>query len=308
MGLYGNFQGVDSPESAASLITDLDLDLARLRAICDNHQNELVQERLQVNYEQPQNTFQTGDLVLLSRMHKVKDKNDALWAGPFEVVKHDVNEVTVKDLIRGLIKVFHVERVKMFHGDFATAFNLAMLDDDQHVVVSIVAHRGDPLVRRTMEFELLYADGDAIWMPWGPNVYDLAAYELYCGQQQELWSLLFSFVDARGAMKQLLQRVESDLNIGDLVFVNLRFFGDLTYQGFGATLPDINHIAYFMKWEVLGFTPNHRKVKFLFAVLQRIYTLNGVDIRTFVHRGMLTDKDVVVDISFLRKYPTLHIP
>ncbi len=40
----------------------------------------------------------------------------------------------------------------------------------------------------------------------------------------------------------------------------------------------------------------------------RIYTLNGVDIRTFVHRGMLTDKDVVVDISFLRKYPTLHIP
>ena len=121
-------------------------------------------------------------------------------------------------------------------------------------------------------------------------------------------SLLPSFAESRVAMKQLLQQVPSDLHVGDAVFVNLRFFGDLTYQAFGTVLSDIHHTSYFMKWEVHSFNPNRRKVKFLFGALKRIYTLNGVDIRTFVHRGGLPSEAVLVDISFLRKYPTLHIP
>jgi hypothetical protein len=309
MTTYGKFDGeVDSPEAASKWILQLDADLARLRAICDAFHNNLVQERLRVNYEQPQNMYQPGDFVLLSRMHKVKDKNDPLFAGPYEVVKHDVNEVTVQDLIRHSVKVLHVDQLKMFHGDFAAAFDLAMLDDDQHMVVSITAHRGDPLVRRTMEFELLFADGDTVWQPWGSNVYDLAAYQVYCDQQQELWSLLLSFADAKLAMRHLLQQAEDDLKIGDTVFFNLRYFGDLTYQSFGATLPDIDHVKYFMKWTMHDLSRNKRKVTFLFAVLHKLYVLNAVDVKTYVHKGALTDKDVLVDISFLRKYPNLHIP
>ena len=70
------------------------------------------------------------------------------------------------------------DQLKMFHGDFAAAFYLAMMDDDQHVVVSITAHRGDPLVRSTMEFEVLFVEGDTVWQLWGSNVYDLAAFHV----------------------------------------------------------------------------------------------------------------------------------
>ena len=119
--------------------------------------------------------------------------------------------------------------------------------------------------------------------------------------------MVLSFADAKRAVRHLLQQKKCNFNIGDMMFVNLRYFGDLTYQSFGATLPDIDNVKYFMNWTMHDLSHNKRKVTFLFAVLQKLYVLNAVDIKTYVHKGVLTDKDVLVDISFLRKYPNLHI-
>jgi hypothetical protein len=55
-----------------------------------------------------------------------------IYLGPYEVIRQVKNDVEVRDLVRGNIKVFHVERLKIFHGSKEEAFRLAKIDTDHH--------------------------------------------------------------------------------------------------------------------------------------------------------------------------------
>jgi hypothetical protein len=53
----------------------------------------------------------------------------------------------------------------MWHGTAEEAFRAAMLDNDQYIVDSIIAYRGDPDQRTSMEFEVQFNDGTVVWKP-----------------------------------------------------------------------------------------------------------------------------------------------
>ena len=54
----------------------------------------------------------------------------------------------------------------MWHGSEEDAYKAAMLDNDQYVVDRILAYRGDPDQRTSMEFEVRFSDGTIVWKPW----------------------------------------------------------------------------------------------------------------------------------------------
>jgi hypothetical protein len=74
-----------------------------------------------------------------------------------------------------------VERVKIFHGNREEAFRLAQIDTDQFEVDKILAYRGDPLKRTSVEFEVKYADGQVLWVPWSQDLFQTVQYEDFCG-------------------------------------------------------------------------------------------------------------------------------
>ena len=55
-----------------------------------------------------------------------------------------------------------MDRLKPFFGTRDDAWKWAMLDQDQYAIDRITAHRGDPLARTTMEFEVVFKDGSVV--------------------------------------------------------------------------------------------------------------------------------------------------
>lgn len=41
----------------------------------------------------------------------------------------------------------------------------AYADEDQTLIEKITAWRGDPMLRLALEFRVLFADGDEVWLP-----------------------------------------------------------------------------------------------------------------------------------------------
>jgi hypothetical protein len=303
-----NVQFLDSPAAAADFIKNLDQDLRVLQAISDDHQTKLIQRRLAPNYEHPPNFFQKGDFVLLSRLHKVKDKLDALFAGPYEVVSHSNNEVITKDLLSGVIKApLHSSQLKLFYGSLDQAFDMARLDQDQYIVQAIIAHRGDPFMRTTMSFLLEYADSSTSWLPWGTDVNELAALDLYCKSHRELWPLLTSAAAAKAEMLRLNRAKVWDVKVGDKIFVNLRFLGDHKYQQYVDALPSINHVTHLLPSFVKAHAHNERQIVVEVPVLKRQFWLSPADVRTYVHMELQHVSDVVMDGLFLKQHPNVRI-
>ena len=53
-----------------------------------------------------------------------------------------------------------MSRLVPFVGSKEDAFEMAQLDDDQFLVITISKHRGDPLKRSEMEFYISFEDGN----------------------------------------------------------------------------------------------------------------------------------------------------
>ena len=62
------------------------------------------------------------------------------------------------------MREYHVERLKPFFGTGTEAVELAQRDNDQFDVERILAYRGDPETRTTMEFNVLFRSGDVVWL------------------------------------------------------------------------------------------------------------------------------------------------
>ena len=142
----------------------LDVDLKTVRAISPKFQQELIQERLAQTPLETQNVFQPGDFVLfqLDPNEPLPTKLSSGFLGPYEVIEQKHNVVHCQHLALRHHREFFVGRLKIFHGNRQEAFELAMLDGDQHLVDRILGWRGDPEQRTTMEFDVLFADGDTV--------------------------------------------------------------------------------------------------------------------------------------------------
>ena len=99
------------------------------------------------------------------------------YKGPYEVVSQRNNDVTCRHLVGGQIETFHLSRVKIFHGNRDDAYKAALLDNDQYVIKEVLAYRGDPLTRTTMEFEVQFEAGSVVWLPWTKELFDTVPYE-----------------------------------------------------------------------------------------------------------------------------------
>ena len=73
------------------------------------------------------------------------NKLDAKFLGPYLVLTHEHNNVTVRNLITDAISVFHSGRLKLFFGSQEQAYEAALRDSEQYEIEEFLAYRGDPL-------------------------------------------------------------------------------------------------------------------------------------------------------------------
>eukprot|EP00973_Karenia_brevis_P090539 12403102-Karenia_brevis.AAC.1 len=182
--------------SVTDYINLLNNNLTHLRQLSKKFQDELVHQRTQDN-DKEHHSYQQGDFVLhaLDISKPRPSKLTPRFSGPYEVISQYKNDVTCKHMAEGHILTFHLERLKLFTGTREEAFALACLDRDQYIIHEIIAYRGNPLSRTTLEFEVVFADGELKWIPYSKDLYDSLPYEHYCRSHPELQFLIYPYAE-----------------------------------------------------------------------------------------------------------------
>ena len=253
-----------------------------------------------------QNTYQPGDFVLL-RHDPLQPKPAKLlppWKGPYVVLSQVKNDVECKHMTQRTVHKFPVDRLKLFAGTEEEACDVARADFDQHVVSEIIAYRGDPERRSSMEFEVRFADGDVRWVPYSKDISETQQFEQFCTSHRPLSLLLFTTAVAARMRKDLNSRPITEVSPGDSVYVDIRSFGNPQFY-VELALPDPDHTCYvvlgvYREWA----NPQHKKISLFFALFKQLctvdhdYVLRYGSVKVFDATHM-----VLVDATFARAHP-----
>ena len=305
-------KSVTIPARASQYLKLLDKDLSALKDASASFQKAVTDKRVsKANPDDlPPNLYQPGDLVLFK--HTVdKPRGDKLspnYLGPYRVSKHVKNEVTCQHLALGTYFTFHSSRVKPYFGNERTGRDLAGQDYDQYQVEEVVAYRGNPRQRTTMEFFVRFADGDALWITWTRDLFNNSHYWEFCHSKPPLWLMAHSTEDAAKLLGNINRTPITEVRPGTKVYLDIRFFGSEWYRQ--AVLPDNK---YFHTYVIIGVYGNftnrdHTRIRLRIPLTNDDYK-RGVDHAFVFEYGSVTVFDAehmtLVDEAFLKDYPDL---
>jgi len=272
-------------------LINLDKNLKTLYEISKKHQDRIASERKKYSSPELQNTFQPGDRVLWQRDPNIPlpSKLSPKFVGPYEVISQDRNDVTCRHLILGHIKVFHVSRLKIFHGSLESAKNTAMIDNNQYVINEFKAFRGNPKTRTTMEFEVLFEDGSLVWLPWSKDLFNTVQYEAYCRSRPELYPLIYDAKIAGKRIKELNASPITEVKPGDTVLVDIRSYGAGWYDSL--SLEDKHHINYLVEYRYVKWKSNrHLKIEAICSLFGETFVVDHAFVKFY---GSWTEDDWV---------------
>ena len=290
----------------------LDDNLKLLFDLSKKHQDDLAATRKLDTPLDKQNSYQQGDLVLFQRdpNFPLPTKLSPKFVGPYEVIEQYKNDVTARHVILGHVKTFHLSRLKTFHGTLEAAKHIAMVDNNQFVVDSILAYRGDPMIRTTVEFEVKFADDSVVWLPWSKDLYDTQQYETFCRNRSELFPLIYDRETATKMISQLKKTPITAVQPGDTVYVDLRWYGAAWYDTLA--LPDKEHIHYIIEYKYTKWIgKNHLKIEATCELFDERWKLDHAFVKQYgskTKQYWKNNKDIkfkIVDKDLLTTYPEL---
>jgi hypothetical protein len=291
-------------------IQHLNSNLKHLLEVSRIYQQQLVQERTGSDSNNIQfiNQYQPGDYVL-KQIDLSKPRPNKLhpqFLGPFEVISHIGNDIQVRNIITGEIKTFHVDMVKVFHGNRDQAYQMAMIDTEQYEVDYIITYRGDPSVRSTTEFLVKYKDGDELWVPYSKDISSTEQFETFCRSHSQLFYLLYNANDAKRIASDIKSRDITTVVPGNTVYVDIRSYGEHWYMTLD--LPDKFSKSYvviyqYTKWH----SPRNRKrIVALCEVFNETWTVDNLFVHCYGHTKTFDpDKMVLVTPHMVQTHPFL---
>jgi hypothetical protein len=225
------------------------------------------------------------------------------YLGPFEVIQQKKNDVECRNLIQGNISIFHVERLKIFHGTREEAVELAKIDNDQFEIDIFLAYRGDPLTRTTVSFEVRFQDKSRHWLPWSFDLFQTIQYENYCRSKTELFPLLYPLEQSKMRIQELNKSVIELVAPGDTVYVDLRCYGSTWYNDL--KLPDSDHLTYVVQYFYTGWKNRvHRKIDARCDVFSESWTVDNMFVFSWGSVKVFnSDNMILIDRKFTKKYP-----
>jgi hypothetical protein len=292
---------LDLKQTTHEYIRLLDTNLRLVRQISKEYQDSLIAKRTAETPEATQNRYQHGDLVLVQRNpdQPLPNKLSGRFYGPVFVLEQSHNDVTTRDLVTGVVKTLHVTTLKPFHGTLDDAKAMACLDADQHVIERIVAYRGDVDVRTTLEFEVLFADGTLLWLPWSKDIISTVAFEEYCRSLPCLYHLIYTVAIAKQHRARILRTPIDSISPGDTVVVDLRCYGDQWYHSL--TLPDLDHNIYVVEYVYRSWITNkHLKIRVDVPVFDETHIVDAYFVFRYGSCGQFDPGTMtLIDIDFV---------
>lgn len=195
----------------------------------------------------------------MSRDKPKPHKLHPIYLGPFSVLSHVKNDVELRHLSTGVLSTAYIEDLTAFFGTLEDAKRLAALDADQFTISSLKAYRGDPLLRSSMSFLVLFEDGDELWLPWSTDLSNAVPFDTYCRTRNELAPLLLSAELSKQWLQELKREPITSVNPSTSVLTDLRAFGADWYASLH--LPNADTLTYVISAKYGPLSVNKRSIQ-----------------------------------------------
>ena len=170
------------------------------------------------------NKFHKGEWVLIRQKSHEKGKLDLPWKGPYIVISHVGNDVSLYDEVQQTeVNKEHVDNVKSYLGSAEQALDAARSSAKESEIQKILYHEGDPNRRNSMTFILQYRDGSIS----PPLVYGLvkctAALEQYAKDNRDLLPLRYESAAAWQKSQQAYKyNMKQKYYKGQKIYIDIR--------------------------------------------------------------------------------------
>jgi hypothetical protein len=281
-------------------LSKLNANLVELEAKSKDIQDKLVSTRKAEGVlAEKQNIYQAGDFVLFDTGPKVHPKMAHRYLGPYEVKGQRANDVSVQHMATGEVHKYDVNDLKLYAGDREEAYDMARRDKDQHVIDKVLYCTGDRLKRTTLMFTVRFAAGDTVKVPYSKDLFDSIPYEEFCNSKPYLRHLRFTVKEAdkfiQGIKKQPVHGYRKD----QVVHLDIRVYGDTWFNKL--ELPDVDTITYVSNFIIT--LCNTKSVTMINPLTKDHHKFNAYELYCFVHTEFNDSTMVVIDESFMVKYP-----
>ena len=296
-------EGLTPGEDIPTLIRKLDKNIRAVREQSLKLQYEIAEERR--SQDKPHTTYEPGDLVLWNPREKSSDhlpnKLDSNWMGPYEVINHIKNDVECRHLVLKTEHKFHVSRVKPFFGSYEDGIRCAKLDQNQYYIKYIKYYTGNPHVRTSMTFTIMWEDGEAS-IPWNTDLAATQQYEEYINSRPELFPLRYTADEAKRRISAINKLCITTVQPGDILYLSLRYFDGLNNMWYDSlNLPEMDK-TYVVEISVSELTGrSNNKVKVICTAFNDIYILSHYDILAYCTSKLLVSEQVILVTSSSRK-------
>ena len=280
---FTKFENYPIKETALNneYVSELDRVVKAVRRGIEKHHTKIIEERTAKNKLVPRNYWQKGDLVFVDNNSR-DNKIQAPKLGPYEVIKQTGNDVFVRDILTNETRTpYHVSRVSLFAGTLEKAKGLALRDRNEFVVKRVVAFRGNPEIRTTVELLVEFADGSIPWLTWNADLAKTAAYERFCDAEPMCTPLLHSAEEWKRLRRKINETVISEVGVGLKVYVELRYYSHTWYKD-EVPFEDKYIVKYLVPMEYGQWAnKKHTKIRLIDEVYGNDFIVDHVFVRTF---------------------------
>ena len=304
------------PDDCTTLIlTKLDEDLKNLRTTSLRFQTKLAQERTAGKQNCAQ--YRENDLILWNpREHSRALKSEKLmpnWLGPFKVIQQNGNDIECIHVCMGTKWTFHNDRVKPYPDTEEQALIDARYDFNQFVIEKINYFKGNPHLRTSMQFSVNFIVDNEIQestIDYSTDVAESEQFMAYVNENNYLYPLRFAASIAKRKISTINKSSIKDVNIGDELWLNLRFFDGFDRSWFDNINFKEQAKIYVVKTTVKKFLSKaNNKLLVYCSLFNQEYTLTTYDIMACTFTNELMKKNlsafIEVNSSLCRQYPTI---
>ena len=306
---YGSVRHNNNLGRCQQYVTKLNANLKTLRERSSKYQEAIIKNRADKGPSpEKQNQFQATDLVLFDNGPKPKPKMSSRYSGPVEVIAQHKNDVTTRSLIDGKTTEYSVEDLKLYTGPRDMALDLALRGKSQHYVDAIIGYKGEPDHRTSLKFILQYSDGTTGPKSYDDDIYKTEAYETFCKSKPHLYHLTMRQKDAKKWISKFKYQEITSLSPGEIVYVNLRYYGDIWFQGL--RLPDEHDIEYVLTFKCTNWN-NRTHTKLTVENQTEGFNLdrfpwNNYDVFAWGHTKSLDQtKHTLISRELIQRFPNI---
>jgi hypothetical protein len=289
-------------EDMNTYVKALSEDISLLRETSFKHQQTVAETRMDAKVQQ---LYQPGDFILkqYDRSQPKPSKLTPRFSGPYMVLNQYKNDIECKHICQGSIHKFHVSEVKIFHGSKEQALEMAKLDFDQYVVKKILAYRGDPDTRTTMEFYVHFEDDSKVWIPYNKDLDASVQFEDYCRSRPELSLLLYSASEAKRRKAEINRKPITEVDHGDIVFVDLRCYGSSWYSNLN--FPDADFKNYVVLYEYGKWKDkSRRRISCYCKAFNEVFVVDHHFVLAYGSKKVFNHStDILIDSQFVKDHP-----